>query len=95
LVDEISGKSRYNNASKIKRTDGTKINSTNELMKEWKTYFEDLLNVKSNTSQDIQAIPSAPEDLPINQGRITVEEVEQAVKQLKNGKSPGLDWTMQ
>jgi hypothetical protein len=94
LVDEISGKRRYNNASKIKRTDGTKINSTNELMKEWKTYFEDLLNVKSNTSQDTQAIPSAPEDLPINQGLITVEEVEQAVKQLKNGKSPGLDYAI-
>ena len=28
LIDEISGKRRYNNASKIKRTDGTKINPT-------------------------------------------------------------------
>ncbi|CAF5112480.1 unnamed protein product, partial [Rotaria sp. Silwood1] len=63
-------------------------------MKEWKIYFEDLLNVKSNTSQDTQAIPPAPEDLPINQGPITIEEVEQAVKQLKNGKSPGLDYAI-
>ncbi len=94
MVDEISGKRRYNNASKIKRTDGTKINSTNELMKEWKTYFDDLLNVKSNISQDTQTIPPAPEDLPINQGPITINEVEQAVEQLKNGKSPGLDYAI-
>jgi hypothetical protein len=94
LVDEISGKRKYSNTSKIKRNDGTKINSTKEIMKEWKTYFEDLLNVKSNITQDTQAIPPAPEDLPINQGPITTNEVEQAVKQLKNGKSPGLDYSI-
>ncbi|CAF1276691.1 unnamed protein product [Adineta ricciae] len=94
LVDEISGKRRHNSASQIKRADGTKINSTAELMSEWKNYFEDLLNVKSNNSQDTQAIPPALEDLPINQGLITLEEVEQAVKQLKDGKSPGLDYAI-
>ncbi|CAF4122059.1 unnamed protein product, partial [Rotaria magnacalcarata] len=94
LIDEISGKRRYNNASRIKRTDGTKINSTNELMNEWKTYFENLLNVKSDASEGNEPIPPASEDLPIHQGPITAEEVEQAVKQLKDGKSPGLDYAI-
>ena len=91
IIDEISGKRKYNNATKIKGANGTKINSTAELMNEWKQYFEGLLNVKSNTSQINQAIASADEDLLINTDPITTDEVRQAIKQLKNGKSPGLD----
>ncbi|CAF1615910.1 unnamed protein product, partial [Adineta ricciae] len=44
--------------------------------------------------KNTQAIPPALEGLPINQGLITLEEVEQAVKQLKDGKSPGLDYAI-
>ncbi|CAM4934583.1 unnamed protein product [Rotaria socialis] len=91
LIDEISGKRTSYNTSKIKRKDGTKINSTNELMHEWKAYFEELLNAKTNINPNNQAIPPAPEDLPINQGPITINEVEQAINQLKDGKSPGID----
>jgi hypothetical protein len=61
-------------------------------MKEWKHYFEDLLNVNSNTFQATQIIPPAPKDLPINQGPITVNDALKAVRQLKNGKYPGLDY---
>ncbi|CAF1477548.1 unnamed protein product, partial [Rotaria sp. Silwood1] len=60
-------------------------------MNEWKRYFEELLNVKSNTSPTTQTIPPADKDLPINTGPISIAEVQQAIKQLKNGKSPGLD----
>ncbi|CAF3578445.1 unnamed protein product [Rotaria sp. Silwood1] len=94
LIGEISGKRSSYSTSKIKRKDGTKINSTNELMQEWKTYFEELLNIKTNINLNTQAIPPAPKDLPINQGPITINEVEQAIKQLKDGKSPGLDYSI-
>ncbi|CAF5159307.1 unnamed protein product, partial [Rotaria magnacalcarata] len=60
-------------------------------MHEWKAYFEELLNAKTNINPNTQAIPPAPEDLPINQGPITINEVEQAANQLKDGKSPGID----
>lgn len=60
-------------------------------MNDLKRYFEELLNVKSNTSQTTQTIPPAEKDLPINTGPISIDEVQQAIKQLKNGKSPGLD----
>ena len=91
LINEISGKRRYNSPSKIRRTDRTKVNSTNELINEWRIYFENLLNLKSDTSQDYEAIPPASENLPIHQGPITTEEVEQAINQPKNGKYPGFD----
>ncbi|CAF1456765.1 unnamed protein product [Rotaria magnacalcarata] len=41
LTDEISEKRTSYSTSKIKRKCGTKINSTNDLMHEWKTYFEE------------------------------------------------------
>ena len=94
LLNEISGKRRYNSPSKIRRTDGTTINSTNELMNEWRTYFENLFNLKSDISHDYKAMPSVLEDLPIHQSPITIEEVEQAIKQLKKGKSSGFDYAI-
>ena len=52
LINESSGKRIHNSPSRIRRTDGTTINSTNELMNEWRTYFENLFNLKSDTSHD-------------------------------------------
>ena len=53
--------------------------------------FEDLLNINSGTSPTTGAIAPTPEDLPINQGSITVNEVLEAGKQLKTGKA-GIDY---
>ena len=94
LINEISGKRIHNSPSRIRRTDGTTINSTNELMNEWRTYFENLFNLKSDTSHDYKAMPSVLEDLPIHQSPITTEDVEQAIKQPKNGKSSGFDYAI-
>lgn len=63
-------------------------------MKEWKEYFEDLLHVKSSTSQMTQLIPPAENDLPINIDPFTTSKVSQAAQQLKNEKAPGLDYAM-
>ena len=91
LIDEISGKRRYNNATKIRSTNSTKINTTEELMNRWKHYFEDLLNIKINTSQITHTILPANKDLPINTDSISINEIKEAIQQLKNGKAPGLD----
>ena len=47
LVNEISGKKGANKQRKMKRADGTKINSAEELLKEWQKYFDKLLNVNA------------------------------------------------
>ena len=60
-------------------------------MNKWKHYFEDLLNIKINTSQITHTILLANKDLPINTDSISINEVKEAIQQLKNGKAPGLD----
>ena len=94
LINEISGKRIHNSPSRIRRTDGTTINSTDELMSERRTYFENLFNLKSDTSHDYKAMPPVLEDLPIHRSPITTEEVEPAIKQLKTGKSSGFDYAI-
>ena len=54
LVEEISGKCRYNSATKIRKNNGTKINSITELTDEWKHYLEDLLNTSSTHLQQLK-----------------------------------------
>ena len=39
-------------------------------------------------------MPPVLEDLPIHQSPITTEDVEQAIKQPKNGKSSGFDYAI-
>ena len=77
----------------MKRADGTKINSAEELLKEWQKYFDKLLNLIA-FSEDNSAIPQAKKDLKINIGQITIDETRVAVQELKSGKSPGLDYSV-
>ena len=93
LVNEISGKKGANKQRKMKRADGTKINSAEELLKEWQKYFDKLLNVNAR-SEDNSAIPQAKKDLKINIGQLTIDETRVAVQELKSGKSPGLDYAV-
>jgi len=89
IVNELSGKKISNAAAKVKRADGSTINSTRELLSEWKTYFSNLLNNVTD-SEDIDP-PTPTEDLPISTETFTREEVCHAVRQLKTGKAPGSD----
>ena len=55
----------------------------------WAEYFEELLNrpAPANTPD----FPEAEEDLPIDCGKPTREEIRRAIKQPKNGKAAGTD----
>ena len=55
----------------------------------WAEYFEELLNrpAPANTLD----IPAVEEDLPIDCGKPTREEIRKAIKQLKNGKAAWTD----
>lgn len=59
-------------------------------MKEWKNYFQQLLNApENNTKPDL--IEPATKDLPISTLSFSLEEIQKAVKDLKTRKAPGID----
>ena len=58
-------------------------------LQRWKEYFQDILNRPPPDS--IPDIEETDEDLNINCGRISKEEIKRAIKKLKLGKTPGID----
>jgi hypothetical protein len=88
----LRGKSKYIITAKVKKADETKINSTEELMSEWRNYFKELLNVKPTEQSNVDPIQPTIKDLKINTDRISLNELFEAIDQLKNGKTPGCDY---
>ena len=71
----------------IKGENGVVVNSESEILKRWKGYFENLMNVESfrEKREDSGAI----QDWEISS--ITREEVEKALSRMKNDKPVGPD----
>ncbi|CAM4364063.1 unnamed protein product [Leuciscus chuanchicus] len=90
VINEISGKTKSINKHKMKKTDGSDINSPKELLDECQNYFKTLLNNEIVTEH--LHIEPATRDLEIDIGPFTFDEVKMAVDELKNGKSPGCDY---
>ncbi len=64
---------------------GTLLTSTEEVIKQWKEHFEELLN-PTNSPFTIKA------ELENDEGSTSVSmEVTEVVKQLHSGKAPGID----
>jgi len=73
----------------VKDKDGSVLMGVDKQLRRWAEHFEELLNrlAQANTPD----IPTAEEDLPIDCGKPTREEIRKAIKQLKNGKAAGTD----
>ena len=89
IINAISGNSASSPASKVKTTDGQVIKSASQLLDEWRKYFSNLLNAPPVTQTT--NIPPAEQDLIINEGDFTMEELNMAIKKLNNYKAPGID----
>lgn len=88
IINSITGKNKQQ-PIQVCRLDGTQPSSNEEIMQDWATYFRDLLNAAPPANE---ANPEpAQVDLPIQTGRFTVNEVNEAIDQLHLGKSPGTD----
>ena len=82
VVRELSVKRTPNAAAKVKKSDGTRIANTQELLSEWQQYFSKLLN---NQSENASINPSPEEvDLPIDTGNITKSETAKAIVELRS-----------
>ena len=91
VVRKLSGKSSKNTSSLVKKRDGTEAESKDELLKEWRSYFEELLNNRSTNTTGNDQITPVEVDLPINCSDFTLQELKAALSKLSLGKSPGAD----
>jgi len=73
----------------VRACDGELVTETKAKLDRWKEHFQSILNRPLPQSE--VDIPEADEDLDVNLKRISVQEVQQAIHQMKNGKSPGED----
>ena len=73
----------------VKAEDGRTISNEDEKLKRWKEHFQKILNRPN--PPELADIPEAADDLDINLGDITLSEVKDAIKMLKNNKAPGED----
>uniref|UniRef100_A0A1Y1JWU5 Reverse transcriptase domain-containing protein n=1 Tax=Photinus pyralis TaxID=7054 RepID=A0A1Y1JWU5_PHOPY len=77
--------------SSIMDKDGNILTEDDEIMDRWKEYFRDLLDHRSNeqNNKHSEQTKNATEDE--TEKPITKEEINEAIKSLKNGKAPGYD----
>lgn len=90
LINSISGRERKA-FTKVRSTKGSKQTSEKELLDEWKSYFEKLLNAENCDTYDASLPKPAEKDLNIETGNFRIEELRKAIESLNNNKSPGFD----
>lgn len=72
----------------IKDTNGNLKANNQEMLEIWRSYFENLLNIKNENLINDQTIIT---ELPINTNYFEMKELEEVLKTLKNNKAPGMD----
>ena len=79
------------NSSPILSTSGDLLTDKNEIVKRWAEHFSAVLNQESNINNNV--INNIPQQ-PIIQAlllKLSLCEIKKAIKQLANGKAPGVD----
>ena len=80
--------------SGVRSKDGNLLTQEDLVRERWKEHFQEVLNRPAPTHQIIpeDCVLAEDEDcLDIDTGPFTLEEVQAAIKHLKNGKTPGID----
>ena len=86
IVKELTG--QRTQSQQIKMADGRFARSHDELVNRWKDHFQAVLNCPEPTTTFDMDDTQASEQLPVS---VDPKEVILAIKQLKNGKSAGVD----
>ena len=80
------------------RSDGTRTNTKDEIIFETKRFYEKLYDVKQTEDVDLNDLLNFPNVPKLNEdeklkleGPITINEISESLKNMKNNKSPGSD----
>jgi exonuclease III len=92
IVNHISAPPKP--AVKVRKLDGSLPQNKEELVSEWRNYFNTLLNNKSESAKGANRPLPAPDNREISTAIISRAEVFQAIKSLRRGKAPGPDFAM-
>jgi hypothetical protein len=88
IVKDLSGRAAQK--VPIQGVDGKSLKTQEEEANRWKQHFQGILNCpEPNEVHDFST--DCIDTLDINTEEITIEEVERAIKRLKNGKAAGAD----
>ena len=88
-IKTIAGGQHLNPELPVKDRDGNTISGGKVKLKRWEEHLREVLN-RPEPAQTVE-IPEADENLDIENGPIQKKEVEEAIRKLKTGKSPGED----
>ena len=77
----------------VKDVNGQTLRDGVEVRKRWAEYFEQVLNVADVREVNINVVGNfrTPVLGDLNERAISMEEVREAVNEMKSGKAPGLD----
>lgn len=87
-IREITGVKKRKSELPVRNINGNMLTKDVDIRARWKQHFEMVLNRPIPPGEEI---PEAEQDLPIDMSNIRHAEIEVAIKQLKNYKSPGMD----
>ena len=88
ITRQLSGK-KQTTSRPIRDKQGNLLIKEFQQLERWKEHFEEVLNRFPPDTPPV--IEEAGEDLNINSGRISKEEIRRAIKKLKLGRAPGKD----
>ena len=91
IIRRVSGQNKANTAETVNKRDGRPPSDRNELLKEWVSYFSDLLNSGRRGQNIAPNIPPAECDLDVSLTDFTIEELKRAIRTSKLNKAPGTD----
>lgn len=79
----------------VKDRDGNIISNKREILNRWRQYFEELLNERNEKNDNKQNRPNEPNEqqnaIMEEENPPSLNEVREAIKKLKNNKSPEED----
>jgi hypothetical protein len=90
MIKEISGTARKKVEMPVNNIQGQLITSGEGIKDRWQEHFRMVMN-KTFDENDRVNIPETEESIEVPIDEIRQEEIERAIKKLKNGKAPGFD----
>eukprot|EP00795_Rhopilema_esculentum_P011858 gene11858-2404_t len=88
-VKLISGKSSKRVALPVKDKEGKLITDEKRQNERWKEHFQIVLNLSAPTT--VAKIDEPTDELDITTESFNIDEVQKAIKMMKNNKAPGID----